>query len=111
TYNDKNEKQYFSAAIGNLYCSPHQLNLEKNIFDIDDLVTKGCYVAIIDSTIKNDKPFAKETTVINGNSTSQDRPAISLALKKLGLRDIHLSYKKPSEKLDLGLSLDTMQVD
>jgi len=111
TYNDKNEKQYFSAAIGHLYCSPHQLNLEKNIFDIDDLVTKGCYVAIIDSTIKNDKPFAKETTVINGNSTSQDRPAISLALKKLGLRDIHLSYKKPSDKLDLGLTLDTMQVD
>src|SRR4030095_3763630 len=47
TYNDKNEKQYFSAAIGHLYCSPHQLNLEQNIFDIDDLVTKECYVAII----------------------------------------------------------------
>ena len=33
------------------------------------------------------------------------------ALKKLGLRDIYFSYKKPSEKLDLSLKLDTMQLD
>ena len=31
-FNDKKEKQYFTAQVGHLYCSPQELDLEKSSF-------------------------------------------------------------------------------
>jgi hypothetical protein len=56
SFNDKKEKKYFAAQVGHLFCSPHQLDLEKYSFGVNDFVTSGFYVTIIDSSSTNDKP-------------------------------------------------------
>ena len=111
TYSDKNAKQYFSASLGHLYCSPKQLNLGKNIFDIDDLITNRCSVTIIDSAAIINKPLHEKSPGVTYKPDAQKEPDVSLALKTLGLKDISFSYKKPSERLDFNLNLDTMRVD
>ena len=110
-FNDKKEKQYFSAQLGHLFCSPHQLDLEKYSFEVNDFVTSGFHVTIVDSSSTKDKPPEEKNHAVPDQKARQEFPPILIALKKLGLRDVYFSYKKPSEKLDLTFKLDTLQLD
>ena len=111
TLDDKKEKQYFSSRVGHLFCSPHQLDLENYSFELNDFVTSGFYVTIVDSSSTKDKPPEEKDHPVPDQKAQQGFPPILFALKKLGLRDVYFSYKKPSDKLDLVLKLDTLQLD
>ncbi len=55
TFKDKKEKQYFSAQLAYLLCSPNQLDLGKSSFGLNDFVTSGFYVTIVDSSSTKNK--------------------------------------------------------
>jgi uncharacterized protein involved in outer membrane biogenesis len=86
TYSDKNAKQYFSASLGHLYCSPKQLNLGKNIFDIDDLITNRCSVTIIDSAAIINKPLHEKKSGCYLQTGRTERAQCFTGVKNPGIK-------------------------
>ena len=109
SFNDKKEKKYFSADLHHFYCSPHQLDLEKSFYKINDLVASNFQVNIVDSssTINTDN----DKQPMAGEKTESTPYPFLFTLKKFGLRNITFSYKKPLAKMDISVSLDSLQLD
>src|SRR4030095_10787838 len=101
----KKEKQYYSLQLGTFFWQPERISLEKNAFRIDQLYTSNCIVNMIDS--------AKSVPDTSGHmeNSPYEPPTAFVALKKLGFKNIQLVYKKPLDKFDLKVLLDTMQMD
>ena len=104
-FQDKKEKQYYSAQLGRFYCKTNQLNLDKNAFDVNEILSADFDISMIDST----------KTVINPTGPNENSPyeppSLIVALGKLGIRNFKFAYQKPLDQFDLSVFLDTMQLD
>src|SRR6187402_678706 len=74
SFNDKKEKKYFATQVGHLFCSPHQLDLEKYSFEVNDFVTSGFYVTIVDSSSKEVKTPEEKNHSVPDQKARQDFP-------------------------------------
>ena len=104
-FQDRKEKQYYSAQLGRFYCKTSQLNLDKNAFHVNEILSTDFDISMIDS-IK---------TIINpvgpNENSPYEPPSIFVALGKLGIRNFKFAYQKPLDQFNLIVFLDTMQLD
>jgi translocation and assembly module TamB len=105
TFSDTREKVFYSFELGKLYCQADQLNLEKKIFQLHNLVTADGSITMIDSNKASVGPTA------NSEKAPYDPPSIFFALEKLGIKNLQFVYKKPLDRFDLNVFVDTMQLD
>ncbi len=104
-FQDRKEKQYYTAHLGRFYCKTIQLNLDKNAFHVNEILSTDFDISMIDSIKTVIKPVGP-----NENSPYEP-PSIFVALEKLGVRNFKLAYQKPLDQFDLSVVLDTMQLD
>lgn len=114
-FSDKREKLYFTSFIDHFSCYPNELNLEKTAYRFNEILLHNSALSIVDSSLVENS-IVKTSAVSNERGTTDARnrgdPApLLLTLYKLGLHNIHFSYKKPSEKMDMDIRLDSLLLD
>jgi translocation and assembly module TamB len=114
-FHDKKVKLFVTSFIDHFSCFPNELNLEKTAYRFYEIMMMNSYISIIDSSSTgNSIPKTDATGNEKAKAETRNRgdPApLLLALHKLGLQKIHFSYKKPFEKMDMDIQLDSLQLD
>ncbi|MHA4842880.1 translocation/assembly module TamB domain-containing protein [Flavitalea antarctica] len=102
SYRDERDKFYFNAFIDELTVLPAALSPENNEFNFDDFILQNTEVAIVDSSAL--------VSIDKADAANRDPAPFLAALRRLELRNVVFSYKRPRFNTEYSLRVDNLRL-